>query len=470
MIEENLPKGWAEIILDDYVFIAGRIGWKGLKSSEYTDTGPFLLAVKDIDDNGQINYNGVRNHISEFRYDESPEIKLCKDDILITKDGTIGKIGYVNDLPSPTTVNSSILVVRPAELMFPKYLFHYFRSPLFQHIVKEKIKGISIPHLFQYDIKKFHLRIAPSNEQKRIVSKIESIFAQIDAAKERLETLASQTKLASNSLEMLRSSVLKQAFEGKLVPQDPNDEPAELLLKKINKDSKEELVFENDNLPKGWIETKLENCIEILDSKRIPINSSERKQRQGKIPYYGSTGQVGWINDYLFNEELVLLGEDAAPFLDNFKDKAYLISGNSWVNNHAHVLKGIADLLLNSFLCYFLNQFNYHDYVTGTTRLKLNQTRMKMIPILIPPINEQKCIVSKIESIFAEIDATNKYVSDALRTLDMLKQSVLKQAFEGKLVPQDPDDEPAEILLQKIHQKKQLIQKTKPKRGTKNVK
>ena len=266
------------------------------------------------------------------------------------------------------------------------------------------VTGTAQPKLNQTNMNKIQILFPPLNEQKIIVSKIESIFAQIDSTKESLESI----KLL---LRQCRQSVLKNAFEGKLVPQDPNDESAEILLENIHRDdsSKNELVFEKDNLPKRWLETKLENCIEILDNERIPINFSERKLRQGKIPYYGSTGQVGWIDDYLFDEELVLLGEDAAPFLNNFKDKAYLISGKSWVNNHAHVLRGIKDLLLNSFLCHFLNQFDYYGYVTGTTRLKLNQTSMKTIPVLLPPLSEQKRIVSKIESIFGRIDAEHNF-------------------------------------------------------------
>ena len=227
-----------------------------------------------------------------------------------------------------------------------------------------------------------------------------------------------------------------------------------------------EAVSERDNLPNGWINLELQNCVEILDSKRIPVNTSQREQRRGVVPYYGSTGQVGWIDDYLFDEELVLLGEDGAPFFDNFKDTAYLISGKSWVNNHAHVLKGIKNLLLNKFLCHFLNQFDYHEYVTGTTRLKLNQTRMKVIPVLLPPLAEQKRIVAKIESIFAQIDTKQqeleklalqiRFVPDSFTEL---KGSILKKAFEGKLVPQDPDDEPVEAILKRIRRasEKELI-------------
>ena len=212
-----------------------------------------------------------------------------------------------------------------------------------------------------------------------------------------------------------------------------------------------ELVFEENKLPLCWIRINLENCVEILDSRRIPINSSERQQRQGDIPYFGATDQVGWIDDYIFDEELVLLGEDGAPFFDYLKNKAYLINGKSWINNHAHVLKGITELLTNKFLCYYLNQIDYHKYVNGTTRLKLNQSSMKTIPIILPPLPEQKRIVTKIESIFSQIDAGQENLDKIKVLLKQNKQSVLKSAFEGKLVSQDPNDEPAEVLLKKIH-------------------
>ena len=109
-------------------------------------------------------------------------------------------------------------------------------------------------------------------------------------------------------------------------------------------------------LPDGWVWTTIGQVAEILDSKRIPVNASDREARIADkssnelYPYYGATGQVGWIDDYLFDEELVLLGEDGAPFLQALKDKAYTIHGKSWVNNHAHVLRAIAALMLFSVI------------------------------------------------------------------------------------------------------------------------
>ncbi|SRR5579875_414823 len=186
-------------------------------------------------------------------------------------------------------------------------------------------------------------------------------------------------------------------------------------------------------LPIGWIKTKLEDCVEILDSKRIPINSSERSRRKGNVPYYGATGQVDWIDDYLFDEEIVLLGEDGAPFFEKYKDKAYVVTGKSWVNNHAHVLKGIPGLLENKFLCYYLNRFDYHGYVNGTTRLKLNQSTMKQIPILLGPINEQNRIVSKIEELFSKINFIESTLQRIKAELYRYRNSLFFNSFANIL-------------------------------------
>ena len=189
---------------------------------------------------------------------------------------------------------------------------------------------------------------------------------------------------------------------------------------------------QNKQLPKGWKGEQFTEVVEILDSKRKPINSTERQKRIGDIPYYGATGQVGWIDNFLFDEELILLGEDAAPFLEPYKDKAYLIKGKSWVNNHAHVLRTKGGLI-NKFLLYFLNNFDYHEYVTGTTRLKLNQSRMKEIKILLPPPPLQSLIVSAIETQFTRLDVAVKNLKAVKQKLGIYRKAVLKEAFQGKL-------------------------------------
>ena len=228
---------------------------------------------------------------------------------------------------------------------------------------------------------------------------------------------------------------------------------------------KTKIAEELPHLPEGWAWGTLEECVDILDRQRIPVNAKERKARiRGKppselYPYYGATGQVGWIDDFLFDEELVLLGEDGAPFLDAFEDKAYIIRGKSWVNNHAHVLRALKELMLNSFLCHYLNTFAYQDYVTGTTRFKLNQLRMRNIPVPIPPLSEQQRIVSKIEELFARLDAGVKSFEKVKTQLQRYRQTVLKHAFEGKLTEEwrqihKHEIEPASVLLERIREER----------------
>jgi type I restriction enzyme S subunit len=160
--------------------------------------------------------------------------------------------------------------------------------------------------------------------------------------------------------------------------------------------------------PDNWGISDIETCIHILDNKRKPVSAKERAKRLGEIPYYGATGIAGYIDDYIFNEELVLLGEDGAPFLDRGKDVAYLIKGKSWVNNHAHVLKAKNNITTNKFVLYFLNQFNYEGFVGGTTRLKLNQGNLRKIPIVLPPRPEQDRIVAKVDTLLAQVETMQK--------------------------------------------------------------
>lgn len=197
-------------------------------------------------------------------------------------------------------------------------------------------------------------------------------------------------------------------------------------------------MLETIELRKNWVWSTLEECVEILDKKRIPVNKTERLKRiEGRkeselVPYYGATGQVGWIDDFIFNEELVLLGEDGAPFLDPLKDVAYIIRGKSWVNNHAHVLKAIESIITNQYLCYYLNKFDFREYVTGTTRLKLNQSMMRKIPIPIPPLSEQVRIVGRVEELFSRLDAGVRGLQSAQTQLEQYRQTALKQAYAGK--------------------------------------
>lgn len=188
------------------------------------------------------------------------------------------------------------------------------------------------------------------------------------------------------------------------------------------------------DLPDNWIWTRLIGGFsECLDRYRKPVNARERANREGNIPYYGATGQVGWIDDFLTEEQLVLVGEDGAPFFEYIKDKAYIIEGKAWVNNHAHILKSYYGGVSNLYLMHYLNIFNYRGYVNGTTRLKLTQASMKLMPIPLPPLAEQQRIVERIESLFEKLDTAKELAQNALDSFENRKAAILHKAFTGEL-------------------------------------
>lgn len=178
----------------------------------------------------------------------------------------------------------------------------------------------------------------------------------------------------------------------------------------------------------------LEQAADILDSYRKPVNSKERlnlikgKPLDELFPYYGATGQVGWIDSFLTDGEYILLGEDGAPFLNPYAEKAYIIHGKTWVNNHVHILHSKTN---NEFLCYYLNYFNYKKYVSGTTRLKLTQAQMRKIPIPNIPSDEQSRIVARIEELFSELDKAVDTLKTTKEQLEVYRQAVLKDAFDN---------------------------------------
>jgi len=219
-------------------------------------------------------------------------------------------------------------------------------------------------------------------------------------------------------------------------------------------------------LPEGWVQINLEEIVEILDNKRIPLNSDERAKRKGIYPYYGANGQVDTIDDYLFNGNHVLIAEDGGYFDNPTRDVAYRVTGRFWVNNHAHIVRGLGGIT-SRFLLYALNKVDWMQYVSGTTRLKLTQASLKKVSLLLPPLNEQKRIVAAIEALRERSQKARSALSAIPELCDKFRQSVLAAAFRGDLTAdwreQNPDVEPASVLLERIHAAKQSRLKTKYK-------
>ena len=178
-----------------------------------------------------------------------------------------------------------------------------------------------------------------------------------------------------------------------------------------------------------WELRPLAKVVDILDSQRVPVNAKERETRQGTIPYYGATGQVGWIDEPIFDEELVLLGEDGAPFLESNKAKAYVIRGKTWVNNHAHVLR--ARTVPTGWLAHYLNSIGYAGLVRGTTRLKLTQAAMRQIQVPVAPWQVMETVVAEIEKQFSRLDEAVANLKRVKANLKRYKAAVLQAATRG---------------------------------------
>jgi len=171
-----------------------------------------------------------------------------------------------------------------------------------------------------------------------------------------------------------------------------------------------------------WKTVKLGDVCEVLDKLRKPITKKDRSS--GEIPYYGATGIVDWVADYIFDEKLVLVGEDGAKW-DAGDKTAFIIEGKSWVNNHAHVLRPISSLVTHEWLAYYLTSINLMQWVTGLTVPKLNQAQLRSIPIPLPPLAEQQRIVAKLDAAFAEIDKAIGIANAKGIEIEKLKSSLL---------------------------------------------
>ena len=271
----------------------------------------------------------------------------------------------------------------------------------------------------------------------------------------------------------LRQKILDLAIHGKLVQQDPNDEPASVLLERI-KAEKERLIREGKikrpkrskaacdkphypyELPEGWCVTNIEELLINRDSERKPVSLAVRsKQKIKKYDYYGAAGVIDRVNDYLFNERLLLVGEDGANLLSRNKNNAFFADGKYWVNNHAHVLdatnKGILD-----FVAMVINSMELDDYITGSAQPKLSQDNLNKIPLPLPPLQEQKRIIKSIDYWFSFVDCIEASKDSLQETIKQTKSKILDLAIHGKLVPQDQTDEPASQLLKRINPKAEI--------------
>lgn len=178
----------------------------------------------------------------------------------------------------------------------------------------------------------------------------------------------------------------------------------------------------------------LRHLTQCLDGRRIPLNSTERHDIPGEIPYWGSGGVVGTVGDYLFDERLVLLGEDGAPFYDMNRDVAFKVSGKTWVNNHIHVLRPNADVD-HAYLTYALNAVDYSLYISGSTRDKLTQEDMRRILVPMWPLERQRQISLFLDRETAQIDELIGKQEQLIALLGERRRATIDEAYAREATP-----------------------------------
>jgi len=339
---------------------------------------------------------------------------------------------------------TDLLPLKPnPEILDRRYLWRWLLSYDVLEYVTARQTGVKMPRLRTGDLEAMPVPLPPLSEQGRIVEKIERLFAESRTAREALDKVPAL-------LKRFRQSVLAKAFRGELTERDPNDEPASVLLEQVREEwrrkwgegkgvkSKKYVEPEPPDasdlpeLPLGWKWTTVEQITENFDGRRVPVKDADRKKRQGSYPYYGASGIIDSVDKYLFDGTYLLIGEDGANLLSRSTPIAFQASGKFWVNNHAHVLQTYSGMPLG-YVEHYFNKIDLSPHVTGTAQPKLTQKNMNSISIPLAPLAEQRRIVAKIESLFAQAEAIERAVEVARRRAAKVDQAVLARAFRGEL-------------------------------------
>ena len=214
------------------------------------------------------------------------------------------------------------------------------------------------------------------------------------------------------------------------------------------------------DIPDSWEWVRFGSIVANYDSKRRPVTKEQRKNEHGYYDYYGATGAIDRVDDYIFEGEYLMIGEDGGNFFTE-RDNAFIASGRFWANNHVHIVQPIVCDI--HFLKHFLDSCNLPKMglINGIAVPKLNQEHLNSILVPLPPLSEQAAIVAELSKYAPLLDEYQLAYSEIKLLNDSfperLKKSILQEAVQGKLVPQDPSDEPAEALLERIRAEKQRL-------------
>jgi type I restriction enzyme S subunit len=452
---DSLPSGWSEISTFD-TFKQVSTNTKKVKSKECKPAGKFPVI-----DQGQLDVAGFVDDISKVISVERPLV-IFGDHTRIIK--------WVNRDFVPGADGTKLL--EAAAFLEPRYFYYQLKS------IELPDKGYS--RHFRY-LNETAFRVAPLAEQQQIAAKLDELLTQVDILKTRLDTIP-------KILKRFRQSVLAAAVSGKLTEDWRNEsqsgefsanlldrwlrkrrefffEDQEKLIstgktkhaRKFKEPSEPDLETRPVSFPNTWEIVSVSQFADCLDHIRIPVKKDDRENSEGLYPYFGANGEVDRIDEYLFDDDIVLVTEDET-FYGREKPIAYRYSGKCWVNNHAHVLRAPTKDA-NEFLCYTLMYYNVIPWLSGTTgRAKLTQAALNSLPMGLPSEEEQTKIVNQVEQLFTFADQVEQHVKDAQARVNHLTQSILAKAFRGELTAEWREQNPnlisgensAEALLAKI--------------------
>lgn len=374
--------------------------WEQRKLGEHTKLITKGTTPEDKSGNGSINFvkienisNGKINSVTKISKKEHENYlkrsKLQENDILFSIAGTLGRIAVVDAAVLPANTNQALSIIRGYDFD-TNFLKISLSSKVATEFIRKNPTVGAQPNLSLEQIGKLDVWTPKTGEQ----IKLGNFFTQLDD----LITLH-QSKL--DHLQDRKKALLQQLFpkNGEVV--------AKLRFPGFSGD---------------WVERKLGDVTKFLDGQRKPLESSVREP--GPYPYYGASGVIDYVKDYLFDEELILLSEDGANIIDRNYRVCFLVSGKCWINNHAHVLRSL-DTYYNKFICESLELINYDVYNTGTAQPKLNQVVCRNIKIMMPGFEEQQ----KIGDFFAQLDDSIALQQSKINHLQDQKKSLLQQLF-----------------------------------------
>lgn len=314
---------------------------------------------------------------------EATKLMFKKGDIIFGRRRAYQRKLGVAEFDGICSAHAMVLRAKP-DVVLPDFLPFFMQSDLFMNRAVEISVGSLSPTINWKTMAAQEFVLPTLTEQNRLAAMLTAQNGVIEAKKEVLRAL-------ERCLKSTRAQILNEGLLGK--------------------------VDETTGLPVGWSREPLGNLVEFLDHKRVPIKEADRSNRRGQYPYYGASGVIDSIDDYLFDEDLILVGEDGANVLDRSSPLAFKVSGKIWVNNHAHVLRVLAPNNID-YLVDYLESITYKPYVTGTAQPKLNKAALSGVPVPVPTGEEQL----QIAAVYAQfLEGKNSLARELKSLWDMYR-------------------------------------------------